>query len=131
MKEQRIHHILLVEDSQVQGLKLKKVLETEGLAVDWVKDSPEALEKTDQCDYDLIVLDVELPTFNGYETCRRLKTNSDTADIPVIIFTRRDRPFDALTGLDAGAIDYIPKDPLAEATLVGTIRQMNKQTVKV
>lgn len=127
MKKPYIDHILLVEDSQVQGLKLKQMLEAEGLTVDWVNDGQEALNSLQHCHYDLVVLDVELPTLNGYETCRRLKVNSDTADIPVIIFSHRDRLFDTLTGLDAGAIEYIPKDNFAAATLIGTIRHMNHQ----
>lgn len=123
--EQSIHHILLVEDSAVQGLRMKQLLELEGLTVDWVEDGPEGLEQAQQHHYDLIVLDVELPTLNGYDTCRRLKLNPATADIPVVIFTQRDRPVDTLIGLDAGVVDYIPKDVFGEATLMSTIRQIN------
>jgi DNA-binding response OmpR family regulator len=126
MEKQPVEHILLVEDSQVQGLRLKKVLEAEKLHVDWVYDGLDALSTLQNFQYDLIILDVELPVLDGYETCRRLKNNSETANIPVIILTRRNRLFDTLTGLDAGAIDYIPKDIFAEASLIGKIRQINK-----
>ena len=126
-KKQRVHHILLVEDSLVQALRLKIVLEVEGLAVSIVSDGPEAIEQAQERDFDLIVLDVELPTLNGYETCRRLKDNPATANIPVIFLTSREHPVDALTGLEMDIIDYIPKDVFAEATLVQTIRSLNKR----
>ncbi len=124
-EQQFIHHVLLVEDSPVQALKLKVVLEAEGLEVNIVDDGPEAIEEAHSNDYDLIVLDIELKTLNGYDTCRRLKLNPGTANIPVIIFSHRDRPIDTLAGLELGAIDYIPKDTFAEATLVNTIRFIN------
>lgn len=126
-KKQRIHHILLVEDSPVQAMRLQAVLEAEGLSSWVVSDGPEAIEQVQQRDFDLIILDVELPTLNGYETCRRLRINPATADIPVIFLTNRDQPLDTLTGLELGIIDYIPKDPFAEATLLQTIRHLNEE----
>ncbi len=125
-EKERIEHILVVEDSPSQALNLKNLLETEGLTVKVVHDGPEAIEQAQKYRYDLIVLDVELPTLNGYETCRRLKINPITANIPVIIFTCRDRPLDALAGLKLDITDYIPKDAFAQATLIHTIRQLNQ-----
>jgi two-component system sensor histidine kinase/response regulator len=125
---QPIKNILVVEDSPTQAESLKQVLEMEGLTVTLVTDGPEAIEQAQLQAFDLIVLDVELPTLNGYETCQRLKVNPDTADIPVIMFTAHDRPADTLAGLELGIVDYIPKDAFASAVLVGTIRQINKGT---
>ncbi len=124
-EQQFIHNVLLVEDSPVQALSLKTALEAEGLAVNIVDDGPEAIEQAQINDYDLIVLDVELKTLDGYDTCRRLKANPATVKIPVIILSRRDRPVDTLTGLNLGVVDYIPKDAFAEATLVNTICFIN------
>ena len=58
---------------------------------------------------DLILLDVMMPEMDGFETCRRLKANADTAEIPVIFLTARIEPEDEEKGLRLGAADYIPK----------------------
>ncbi len=81
---------------------------------------------TDKHDFDLIILDVELPTLNGYETCRCLKDSPTTANVPVIMLTSRDGLSDTLNGLELGVTDYIAKDAFAEATLVQTIRLLNQ-----
>ena len=67
---------------------------------------------------------MELPDINGFEICQRLKANPNLVDIPVVMMTTRDQAEDALTGLEAGAVDYIPKDAFAEAILLETVRQM-------
>ena len=121
-----IQKVLLVEDSPTQALCLKTLLEAEGMTVIVAGDGPEALERAQKQTFDLIVLDIELPTLNGFDTLRRLKLGPETANIPVILFTGRDRPFDTLTGLKLGIIDYIPKDAFAEATLMNTIHHLNK-----
>ncbi len=124
-KHPPIQDILLVEDSQVQAMSLKAVLEAQNFRVSWVSDGPEAIEQATARQVDLIVLDVELPTLNGFETCRRLKANPMTAQIPIIMFTSHDHPRETLAGLESGSLDYIPKDAFAQATLMATIRQLN------
>lgn len=131
LPRQRIYHILVVEDSATQALSLKFLLEAEGFKVSLAADGPEAIElaqlqgfETDPVD--LIILDVELPTLNGYETCRRLKIGPLTTQIPIIMLTSRDRPIDTLAGLEAGGLDYIPKDAFAHAILCHRIRQINQ-----
>ncbi len=125
-EKQLIYNILLVEDSPVQAQRLKAVLEMEGPAVSVAGDGPEAIEQAHKHDFDLIILDIELPTLNGYETCRSLKDSPATANIPVIMLTSRDSLNDTLTGLELGVTDYIAKDAFAEATLVQTIRLLNQ-----
>ncbi len=125
-EKQLIYNILLVEDSPVQAQRLKTVLETEGPAVSVVGDGLEAIEQAHKHDFDLIILDVELPTLNGYETCRCLKDSPITANVPVIMLTSRDGLSDTLNGLELGVTDYIAKDAFAEATLVQTIRLLNQ-----
>lgn len=116
--------ILLVEDSHPQALKIKLTLESNNCQVYWAETGLDGLELAGQKQLDLIVLDVELPDINGFEVCRRLKADPALANIPVIIMTTRDAAEDALDGLDAGALDYIPKDVFAEAVLLETIKQM-------
>ena len=126
LQKSHVRHILIVEDSQVQAMSLKLLLESENFEVSWVSDGPEAIEQAQSLKFDLIVLDVELPTLNGYETCRRLKADPATAAIPVIMLTSHDHPLETLAGLESGSVDYIPKDAFAHATLVGAIRQLNQ-----
>ena len=73
---------------------------------------------------DVIVLDIDLPEIDGYSVCRALKGDSATAQIPIIMLTERDVAEDAWAGLQAGAIDYIPKDQFAVQTLSASIRQL-------
>ncbi len=126
-KKQGVCHILLIEDSLVRALKLRAVLEVEDFVVKVVGDSAAAIEQAQKHKFDLIVLDIELPAANGYETCRCLETDPATTGIPVIILIARNHPFDTLTDLELDIIDYIPKDFSAETILVQTIRSLNKE----
>lgn len=116
--------ILIVEDSALQALKTKSALESNGCRVDWADTGYQGLDLAQHKHFDLIVLDIELPDINGFEICRTLKTNPKLADIPVIMLTTLDRADDAMHGIEAGAIDYIPKDIFADTVLVETIKQM-------
>ncbi len=58
---------------------------------------------------DIILLDIEMPSMDGYEVCRHLKAGPHTRDIPVIFVTARSDPFDEIKGLEIGAVDYITK----------------------
>ena len=116
--------ILMVEDSPPQALKLKISLENNGYHVYWAGTGSEGLRVVKQQSFDLILLDIELPDTNGFEICRQLKSDSELQEIPVIMLTTRDHAEDALSGLNAGAIDYIPKDAFAEMVLLETIKQM-------
>lgn len=116
--------ILLVEDTPSQGLRFKACLEDGGCAVHWVTTGSDGLQASRNAKYDLIVLDVQLPDITGFEVCKKLKNDPAVASIPVIMLTTRDKASDVLTGLENGAIDYIPKDPFAEAVLLATLRQM-------
>jgi DNA-binding response OmpR family regulator len=123
-KEKQQPSILIVEDSIPQALRYQLALSNQGCYVVWVESGEAGLAAVKERAFDLILLDVELPGINGFEVCRRLKADAAVADIPVIILTTRDSAQDALTGLESGAIDYIPKDPFTEMVLVETIKQM-------
>jgi len=116
--------ILIVEDSPPQALKLKLSLENNGCFVHWEDTGLGGVKAAQQDEFDLIVLDVELPDINGFEVCKRLKAIPELLETPVVMLTTRDQADDVLNGLDAGAIDYIPKDAFAEAVLLETIKQM-------
>ncbi|MBN1219703.1 MAG: response regulator [Anaerolineae bacterium] len=116
--------ILIVEDSPPQALKLKVALENSGCQVYWTETGQGGLDIAQQEQFDLIILDIELPDINGFEVCKQLKANPKLADIPVVMLTTHDHAEDVLNGLEVGAVDYIPKDAFAEAVLLETIKQM-------
>ena len=118
--------ILIVEDSNLQALKLKLGLEDNGCRVHWAATGYEGLALAQRQPFDLIVLDIELPDISGFQVCQRLKIDPHLAAIPVIILTTHDQAEDVLNGLELGAVDYIPKDAFAEAVLVETIKQMTQ-----
>lgn len=117
--------VLMVEDSPPQALKIKLALENNGCEVYWAETGQGGLDVAQEKTFDLIILDIELPDTNGFEVCKQLKSDPNLAEIPVIMMTTRDHAEDVLSGLEVGAIDYIPKDAFAEAVLIETIKQMN------
>jgi DNA-binding response OmpR family regulator len=116
--------VLMVEDSPPQALKMKMALENDGCRVYWSETGWGGLGMAQQRPFDLIILDVELPDINGFEICRKLKADEKLKDIPVVMLTTLDSARDVMAGLDAGAVDYIPKDAFAELVLLETIKQM-------
>ncbi len=77
--------ILLVEDSQTQREWLCELLRKSGIKVTSAKDGVEALEHIQRVNPDLVVLDIVMPQMNGYEVCRRLKSDPKTQNVPVVI----------------------------------------------
>lgn len=126
-EKSKIPTILLVEDTASQALRFKTNLENGGCRVRWADTGNGGLKAAAEDNYDLIVLDVELPDINGFQVCKRLKSDPNLAHIPVVMLTTRDEARDAKIGLDYGAIDYIPKDPFSEAVLLATLKQMGLQ----
>jgi len=116
--------VLLIEDTPSQALRFMSSLENGGYHVQWAKDGLGGIAAARATEFALIILDIELPDIDGFEVCRRLKADPSLTNIPVVMLTTYDRAEDALTGLEQGAIDYIPKDPFAEAVLLETLRQM-------
>lgn len=90
----------------------------EGYEVDLSYDGREGLEKINNGDFDLVLLDLMLPSLSGMEICRRVRKNSD---IPIIMLTAKDQVMDKVMGLDLGAHDYITK-PFAIEELLARMR---------
>lgn len=116
--------ILLVEDSPTQARQIKETLESVGLQVVVVGDGLEAVREAMTLLPRLIVLDVNLPSMDGYQVCRRLKRNPETRDIPIIMLTEESGAKETMTGLQAGADDYIPKDIFAGEHLLDSLREL-------
>lgn len=105
--------ILIVDDVTENVRLLKNLLQDFGQIV-FARDGLEALLQAQRHRPDIVLLDVMMPGLDGYETCRRLKADTQTQDIPVIFITGADAESDEAQGLAVGAIDYITK-PFAPA----------------
>lgn len=101
--------ILIVDDAPINLEILFKLLEYYGLKVLVSEDGMNAIEIAENALPDLILLDVLMPGIDGFETCRLLKTNPATQDIPVIFLTAITDKIDQIKGLNLGAVDYITK----------------------
>jgi len=95
----------------------------EGYEVITALDGEEALKKASETKPDLIVLDIMMPKMDGYETCKALKADEATKDIPVILLSAKGRNVDMQTGYDVGADEYITK-PFSPRKLVDRINTM-------
>lgn len=115
---------LLIEDSKTQAAQIKDTLESVGLRVRVAYDGPDGLRDALENPPSLIVLDVKLPSMDGFQVCRRLKRNPVTQDVPVIMLTEKADPKATMSGLRAGADDYIPKDIFAAEHLVNTLQEL-------
>jgi DNA-binding response OmpR family regulator len=116
--------VLLIEDSKTQAAQIKATLESVGLEVRVAYDGQEGLREVMEKRPDLIVLDVKLPGMDGFQVCRRLKRTPETQTIPIIMLTEKDGAQATMSGIQAGADDYIPKDIFATEHLVNTLQQL-------
>lgn len=112
------HKILVVDDDTALAEMIGIVLEAEGFDVDYCADGTNALDTFRTAQPDLVLLDLMLPGVDGIEVCRRIRRESD---IPIIMLTARSDTPDVVTGLEAGADDYVAK-PFKPQELVARIR---------
>ncbi len=115
------HSILIVDDERSYLDILVSILQTDYRVI-VSKTGEEALQRVASGPLpDLILLDVAMPGIDGYETCRRLKLDAATRDIPVVFLTAKDDVDAEAHGLNLGAVDYITK-PISAATVRARIR---------
>ena len=117
--------ILLVEDDPQLGDGLTIGLRQAGFAVDWVKDGNSADRALQSETFDLAVLDLGLPRLSGMEVLSRARSRRQT--LPVLILTARDATGDKVSGLDAGADDYLVK-PVDLDELAARIRALTRRS---
>lgn len=115
--------VLVVEDSPTQRELIIDLLKRSGLSVAVANDGMEALEQVQLSCPDLVVLDIVMPRMNGYEVCRRLKTDPKTQDLPVVMCSSKGEEFDRYWGMKQGADAYIVK-PFQPKELLVTIKQL-------
>ena len=116
--------VLVVEDEVKMGSLLRRGLVEEGHAADVARTGDDALWMAASVDYDAIVLDVMLPGRDGFEVCRELRERGVWA--PVLMLTARTAVEDRISGLDAGADDYLPK-PFVFAELLARLRALARR----
>ena len=114
--------ILLVEDNRNLSEMVGEYLESKGFGVDYAADGMDGYRLAAENSYDVIVLDLMLPRLDGIEVCRRLR-NEAKKSTPVLMLTARDTLDDKVTGLDAGADDYLVK-PFAIQELEARVRAL-------
>lgn len=123
--------ILIVDDNPTNLAILSHCLNNFGYETLVAEDGESAIEKVEYAQPDIILLDVLMPGINGFETCRRLKANASTRDIPVIFMTALSDTVDKVRGFQVGAVDYITKPVQHEEVLARinthlTIRKLTK-----
>lgn len=113
--------ILVVDDDRAVRESLRRSLEFNGYAVELASDGTQALDAITANRPDAMVLDVMMPRLDGLEVARRLRSSGD--DLPILVLTARDTVSDRVSGLDAGADDYLPK-PFALEELLARLRAL-------
>jgi two-component system response regulator MprA len=118
--------ILVVDDDRAVRESLRRSLEFNGYKVDLASDGAQALESIVASRPDAMVLDVMMPRLDGLEVARRLRSTGD--DLPILVLTARDTVSDRVSGLDAGADDYLPK-PFALEELLARLRALLRRAI--
>ncbi|MEH2231834.1 MAG: response regulator [Nostoc sp.] len=114
-------HILLVDDNPNNLKVLSEAIQKCGWKALMATDGESAIEQTAYAHPDLILLDVMMAGIDGFETCRRLKTNPITHNIPVIFMTALSDSTDKVAGLEIGAVDYITK-PFQQEEVIARLK---------
>ncbi len=108
-EKQEIPLVLIVDDVPKNIQLLGNILNNEGYDIIIAENGKEALERISDVLPDIILLDIMMPEMDGYETCKRLKENDRTRDIPVIFLTAKTEMEDIVKGFNAGSVDYVTK----------------------
>lgn len=119
--------VLLVEDEDSFVDALTVGLEREGFELVVAKDGAEALDRFDQVDPDLVLLDLMLPKVSGLDVCREIRARSE---VPIIMVTAKSSEVDTVVGLEVGADDYVTK-PYRLRELVARMRAVLRRRVLV
>jgi len=115
--------VLLIDDSAGSIALLQAQLASEYMDVLVAHDGPEALAMVAQCHPDLVLVDAVMPSMDGFEVCRRIKSDPATTHLPVVMVTTLENPEDHMKALDAGADDFMTK-PVHLPTLMARVRRL-------
>ena len=118
-----MHQVLLIDDDEALAAPLAAYLKRFDLDLVAATRPSLGLARLAQGDIDVVILDVMLPEMDGFEVCRRIRADSATSDIPVLMLTARGELSDKVVGLELGADDYLPTpfEPRELAARLATI----------
>ncbi len=116
-------HILIVDDDRNSRETLADLMSVDGYHIEQASSGIDALEQLESAQPDVILLDVMMPQLDGFETCRRIKQNEAWRHIPIILVTALDDRDSIITGLDAGADEFLTK-PMNGPVLRARVRSM-------
>ena len=117
--------VLVVDDVPANVKLLEARLSAEYFDVTTAHSGAEALAICERAECDIVLLDVMMPDMDGFEVCRRLKSNPITHHIPVVMVTALDQSSDRVAGLDAGADDFLTK-PVSDVALIARVRSLTR-----
>ena len=115
------YNILIVDDTPVNLEVITDFLESYGFGIRMARSGESALKRVEYNRPDIILLDVLMPGMDGFETCRRLKAQQATEDIPIIFMTSLTSTEDKVRGFEVGAVDYVTK-PLHQEEVLARIK---------
>ena len=118
-------HVLLAEDDMKLGKLIKYMLEQNGISTEWVTTGDMIYDYAMYEDYDVLVLDWMMPKVSGVDACKKLR--SEGYQRAILLLTARDSVEDRVTGLDAGADDYLVK-PFEFAELMARLRALGRRS---
>ena len=115
--------VLVVDDSPTETRIYTNTLSQAGYRVESASDGEQGVEMARRLKPDVIIMDVIMPTLNGFQATRMLHRDAETAAIPIVIVTTKDQPTDRTWGLRQGAVDYLVK-PVSPAALLAVVRSV-------
>ena len=124
------YKILIVDDVMSNVLVLKVLLTNEKFAIATASNGRQALEQVEKENPDLVLLDVMMPDMSGFEVAQHLKSNPNTADIPIIFLTALNSTADIVKGFQVGANDFISKPFNKEELIIRVTHQISLVAAK-
>jgi len=122
-----VSSVLIIDDDELLITLLEHKLAQRGLNVNSANDGQDGLLAAIASKPDLVVLDVMMPTMDGFEVLRRMKEHPDTREIPVIMLSAKQLERDVVNGLNLGAADYLVKPFMPEELLLKIQRHLREK----
>ncbi|MBI2380785.1 MAG: response regulator [Gammaproteobacteria bacterium] len=116
-------HILVADDEPLNLRVVADFLRVQGFEVDGVGDGQQALDALERKAYDLLILDVMMPRLSGFEVAKRVRETRSNLELPILLLSARNQPGDIVTGLAAGANDYVGK-PVERNELLARVQTL-------
>ena len=119
-----IRRVLIVDDAAPDRVNLEQIVSKDGFMVSTATNGEEAIEKAKNDTPDLIFLDILMPGMDGFETCRSLRANDTTRNIPVVMVSSKANKADRIWAMEQGASGYITK-PYTADDIRGVMERFN------